>query len=102
LKKFELNENYHGNETTTGKHLNVEEGIKGNGLFMVFIEVGLMKVIIGNVRVCGDVAVIKCLDLDIPHYSASFSIKYKSLNVEIHRKYILHGYRRMSPSKMGW
>jgi large subunit ribosomal protein L5e len=50
LKKFELDEDYLGNETATGEHFNVEEG---NGPFRAFIEVGLMKITTSNVKVCG-------------------------------------------------
>jgi hypothetical protein len=56
LKKFELDDDYLGNETSTSEHFNVEVGTKG-GLFRVFIEVDLMKIIIGNVRICGAVTV---------------------------------------------
>jgi len=53
LKKFELDEDYLGNETTTGEHLNVEEGTEGNGSFRALIKVGLMKITTNNVKVCG-------------------------------------------------
>jgi hypothetical protein len=66
LKKFEFNEDYPSNETTTTKHFNVEENTKGNGPFEALVEVGLMKIITSNVRVCG--ALIMFWMLRFGHY----------------------------------
>ncbi len=53
LKKFELDEDYLGNETTTSEHFNVEEGIEENRSFRALIKVGLMKITTNNVKVYG-------------------------------------------------
>ncbi len=45
------------NEMIISEHFNVEEGIEGNGLFKALIEMGLMKITIGNVKVCGAITV---------------------------------------------
>ncbi len=43
--------------TTLNEMTISEEGIEGNGLFKALIEMGLMTITIGNVKVCGAIIV---------------------------------------------
>lgn len=93
LKNFELDQEYVGNETATGEDYNVEEG-EGKRPFRALLDVGLVRTTTGN-RVFG--ALKGALDggLDVPHSEkrfAGYSKEDKSLNAEIHRKYILGGH----------
>jgi large subunit ribosomal protein L5e len=56
LKKFELDEDYPGNETATGEDFNVEEG-EGKRPFRALLDVGLIRTTTGN-RVFGALKVL--------------------------------------------
>jgi large subunit ribosomal protein L5e len=93
LKKFELDEDYPGNETATGEDFNVEEG-EGKWPFRALLDVGLVRTTTGN-RVFGALKGAFDGGLDIPHSEkrfAGFSKEDKSLNAETHCKYILGGH----------
>ncbi|KAL2630675.1 hypothetical protein R1flu_015361 [Riccia fluitans] len=93
LKNFELDEEYVGNTEATGEDYNVEAG-EAKRPFRALLDVGLVRTTTGN-RVFG--ALKGALDggLDIPHSEKRFpgySKEDKSLNADIHRKYILGGH----------
>ncbi|BBN08946.1 large subunit ribosomal protein L5e [Marchantia polymorpha subsp. ruderalis] len=93
LKKFELDEEYVGNTEATGEDFNIEAG-DAKKPFRALLDVGLVRTTTGN-RVFG--ALKGALDggLDIPHSEKrfpGFNKEDKSLNAEIHRKYILGGH----------
>ncbi|KAH7432392.1 hypothetical protein KP509_07G020600 [Ceratopteris richardii] len=93
LQKFELDEEYVGNEEASGEDYNVEETGERRP-FRALLDVGLVRTTTGN-RVFG--ALKGALDggLDIPHSEkrfAGFSKEEKSLNADIHRKYIFGGH----------
>ncbi|CAM6113631.1 unnamed protein product [Calypogeia fissa] len=93
LKSFELDEEYVGNSEATGEDFNVEAG-EGARPFRALLDVGLVRTTTGN-RVFG--ALKGALDggLDIPHSEKrfpGFNKEEKSLNADIHRKYILGGH----------
>lgn len=93
MKKFELDEEYVGNTEATGEDFNIEAG-DAKKPFRALLDVGLVRTTTGN-RVFG--ALKGALDggLDIPHSEKrfpGFNKEDKSLNAEIHRKYILGGH----------
>ncbi|XP_024389450.1 large ribosomal subunit protein uL18y [Physcomitrium patens] len=93
LKNYDLDDEYVGNEQATGEDYNVEEG-EGKRPFRALLDVGLVRTTTGN-RVFG--ALKGALDggLDVPHSEkrfAGYNKEDKSLNAEIHRKYILGGH----------
>lgn len=93
LQQFGLEQEYVGNEEATGEDYNVEAGEEKRP-FRALLDVGLVRTTTGN-RVFG--ALKGALDggLDIPHSEkrfAGFSKEDKSLNADVHRKYIFGGH----------
>ncbi|GLJ45587.1 hypothetical protein SUGI_0959650 [Cryptomeria japonica] len=93
LKQLEMDDEYVGNEEATGEDYSVEPG-ESRRPFRALLDVGLVRTTTGN-RVFG--ALKGALDggLDIPHSDkrfAGFSKDDKSLDADIHRKYILGGH----------
>lgn len=93
LKKLEMDEEYVGNEEATGEDFNVEQ-TENRRPFRALLDVGLVRTTTGN-RVFG--ALKGALDggLDIPHSEKrfpGFSKESKSLDADLHRKYIYGGH----------
>lgn len=93
LKMLEMDEDYEGNVEATGEDYSVEpEGERRP--FRALLDVGLLRTTTGN-RIFG--ALKGALDggLDIPHSDkrfAGFNKDGKSLDAEVHRKYIYGGH----------
>ena len=90
LKQLGLNELYKGNEEVNGEHYEVEDVDEGKGAFRAHLDVGLARTSTGA-RIFG--ALKGCADggIEIPHSDRRFpgyDAESKSLNAEIHRKYI--------------
>lgn len=93
LKQLEMDDEYVGNEEATGEDYSVEPG-ESRRPFRALLDVGLVRTTTGN-RVFG--ALKGALDggLDIPHSEkrfAGFSKDDKSLDADVHRKYIFGGH----------
>uniref|UniRef100_A0A0D6R3Q2 Large ribosomal subunit protein uL18 C-terminal eukaryotes domain-containing protein n=1 Tax=Araucaria cunninghamii TaxID=56994 RepID=A0A0D6R3Q2_ARACU len=93
LKKLEMDEEYVGVEEATGEDYSVEP-TESRRPFRALLDVGLVRTTTGN-RVFG--ALKGALDggLDIPHSEkrfAGYSKESKSLDADIHRKYIFGGH----------
>ncbi|KAH9310837.1 hypothetical protein KI387_025872, partial [Taxus chinensis] len=93
LKHLEMDEEYVGNEEATGEDFSVEPGDTRRP-FRALLDVGLVRTTTGN-RVFG--ALKGALDggLDIPHSEkrfAGYSKDDKSLDADVHRKYIFGGH----------
>lgn len=93
LKKLEMDEEYVGNEEATGEDYSVEPN-DSRRPFRALLDVGLVRTTTGN-RVFG--ALKGALDggLDIPHSDkrfAGYNKETKSLDAEVHRKYIFGGH----------
>lgn len=93
LKHLEMDDEYVGNEEATGEDYSVEPG-ESRRPFRALLDVGLVRTTTGN-RVFG--ALKGALDggLDIPHSEkrfAGFSKDDKSLDADVHRKYIFGGH----------
>ncbi|KAF7067473.1 hypothetical protein CFC21_073363 [Triticum aestivum] len=93
LKNRDLDEEYEGNVEATGEDFSVEPSDERRP-FRALLDVGLIRTTTGN-RVFG--ALKGALDggLDIPHSDkrfAGFKKDEKSLDAEIHRKYIFGGH----------
>jgi len=93
LKKLEMDEEYQGNIEATGEDFSVEPA-ESRRPFRALLDVGLLRTTTGN-RVFG--ALKGALDggLDIPHSEkrfAGFSKDSKSLDADVHRKYIYGGH----------
>ncbi|CAN0914146.1 60S ribosomal protein L5 [Linum grandiflorum] len=92
LKKLEMDQEYIGNVEATGEDYSVEPTERRP--FRALLDVGLVRTTTGN-RVFG--ALKGALDggLDIPHSDkrfAGFSKDSKSLDAEVHRKYLYGGH----------
>ncbi|KAJ0622586.1 putative ribosomal protein L5 eukaryotic/L18 archaeal [Helianthus annuus] len=93
LKKLEMDEEYQGNVEATGEDYSVEPA-ETRRPFRALLDVGLIRTTTGN-RVFG--ALKGALDggLDIPHSEkrfAGFNKDGKSLDADVHRKYIYGGH----------
>ncbi|KAL4193747.1 hypothetical protein AMTRI_Chr06g178420 [Amborella trichopoda] len=93
LKQLEMDSEYEGNVEATGEDYSVEPA-ESRRPFRALLDVGLVKTTTGN-RVFG--ALKGALDggLDIPHSDkrfAGYSKDDKSLDAEVHRKYIYGGH----------
>uniref|UniRef100_A0A0C9S0U4 TSA: Wollemia nobilis Ref_Wollemi_Transcript_28804_1295 transcribed RNA sequence n=1 Tax=Wollemia nobilis TaxID=56998 RepID=A0A0C9S0U4_9CONI len=93
LKKLEMDEEYVGVEEATGEDYSVEP-TESRRPFRALLDVGLVRTTTGN-RVFG--ALKGALDggLDIPHSEkrfAGYSKDSKSLDADVHRKYIFGGH----------
>ncbi|KAI7755212.1 hypothetical protein M8C21_025659 [Ambrosia artemisiifolia] len=93
LKKLEMDEEYQGNVEATGEDYSVEPA-ESRRPFRALLDVGLIRTTTGN-RVFG--ALKGALDggLDIPHSEkrfAGFDKDGKSLDADVHRKYIYGGH----------
>ncbi|KAL8215124.1 hypothetical protein R6Q57_004573 [Mikania cordata] len=93
LKKLEMDDEYQGNVEATGEDFSVEPA-ESRRPFRALLDVGLVRTTTGN-RVFG--ALKGALDggLDIPHSEkrfAGFNKDDKSLDVDVHRKYIYGGH----------
>ncbi|KAL7085828.1 hypothetical protein ACP275_14G302200 [Erythranthe tilingii] len=93
LKTLEMDEEYQGNTEATGEDYSVEPA-ETRRPFRALLDVGLLRTTTGN-RVFG--ALKGALDggLDIPHSDkrfAGYAKDSKSLDAEVHRKYIYGGH----------
>lgn len=93
LKMLEMDDEYQGNLEATGEDYSVEPA-ESRRPFRALLDVGLIRTTTGN-RVFG--ALKGALDggLDIPHSDkrfAGFDKEGKSLDADIHRKYIYGGH----------
>ncbi|EFJ31187.1 hypothetical protein SELMODRAFT_144921 [Selaginella moellendorffii] len=94
LTKMGMADIYEGNTDVNGEDYNVETLDENRRPFRALLDVGLVRTTTGN-RVFG--ALKGALDggLDIPHSEkrfAGYSKEDKSLNAEVHRKYIYGGH----------